>query len=188
MIVPQQHYALDDRFLVKRIAEVVTERVIDLVVETGVNEGKSTTVLCGLARRVVGIDNSSPCIESARARVMASWATNWRLVLGNSPDVIRSLSLAARDPDKILWFLDAHWDDYWPIRDEISALLRGKGVILVHDLKVPGTSWGFDRYEDHDLDYEYLQDVLTGWSPTHRVEYASAVSGSGVGWGFFFPR
>lgn len=38
------------------------------------------------------------------------------------------------------FFLDAHWYDYWPLRDELKIIgdNLSHAIILVHDFKVPG--------------------------------------------------
>jgi len=42
-----------------------------------------------------------------------------------------------------LFFLDAHWRDYWPLPDEIRAVARcySRAVMVVHDFAVPGRPW-----------------------------------------------
>lgn len=45
-------------------------------------------------------------------------------------------------------------------------------MLVMHDARVPGCpTLGVDKYKGQELDYAYLQDVLTDWSPTHVVEY-----------------
>ena len=42
----------------------------------------------------------------------------------------------------------------------------------MHDARVPGCpNLGVDSYGGQELSYEYLQEQLTAWSPTHRLEY-----------------
>ncbi len=42
--------------------------------------------------------------------------------------------------DLPLLFLDAHWQDYWPLLDELKAIQEhySKAVVIVHDFRVPG--------------------------------------------------
>jgi len=185
-MIAQPNFALNDPFLVARLKTIIAEHDIKVVVETGTNEGKSTVAFCDLVDRVIGVDNNPTCVAETDRRLREAGKTNAIVIPGSSPEVIKSIRNGL-PADKTLWFLDAHWQDYWPIRDEIIAIPRARGVIVVHDMKVPGKNFGFDRYRGRDLDYDYLRGVLTLWSLSHRVEYSTEVAGSGVGAGFIFP-
>ena len=154
--------------------------------ETGTNEGKSTVEFCRMVLGVIGIDNNRTCLNETGRRLVESGRTNWLLLAGNSPDVLKEIEPSL--PDETLYFLDAHWQSYWPILDEIRAIRRGSGVIVMHDFRVPlHPEWGCDSYNGHDLDYDYVKDALSEWSPSHRCEYNEEVEGSKRGVAFVFP-
>jgi hypothetical protein len=93
-------------------------------------------------------------------------------------------------PDETLYFLDAHWQEYWPLLDEIKAIRRETGVIVIHDMKVPGRpELGFDSYGGKALAYEYVREALRLWSPGHRITYNDRTDGCSHprGTGFVFP-
>jgi len=162
--------ALDDAVLRRRLAAIIQERGIMTVVETGIDWGGSTRFFAEMVSRVIGIDNDPVRIAALEAELMEDNASKGiYLIFGNSPDMLRELTL---DAAHTLFFLDAHWQAYWPLRDEIAAIPRGQGVLVMHDARVPGyPTLGFDTYNGQELSYEYLRDVLTEWSPSHRVEY-----------------
>lgn len=188
-------HALDDHFLLERMRQVVAERGIEVIVETGIAEGNSALKFCSLAPRYYGIDIDPMRVEQTRQTLTQGGATNdWEILLGNSPDVLRLLvpSLTA---DKTLFFLDAHnfpGNTRWPLPDEVRALPRGQGVMCFHDFHVPGRDFGVDGYTLEDgrhlpFDYDLVRDVLTEWSPTHRLEYMTQASGSYRGAAFVYP-
>ena len=184
MIIQLRNFALDDSFFKRRLSKIISDYSIKTVVETGINEGKSTAVLATMVASVIGVDYDIDCIRSTEKIV--NGMTNVRLLLGNSPDVLQDLVPTL--PDETVFFLDAHWDDYWPLLDEIGKLQPGVGIIILHDVQVPGKNFGFDTYKGTILNYEYVKEALFAWSPTHRIEYNSEADGSYRGIMYIFPN
>ena len=174
MLQPNLPGALEDRFLARKLKEIIKELRISAVVETGVNEGKSTRDFAKMAETVIGIDNDRKCIESAESLLRIQGSSNYELLLGNSPDVLRTL-VSRIDRERTMFFLDAHWESYWPLNDEIRSIPRGRGVIVIHDCLVPGEDLGYDSYGGTLLTYDYISGSLRDWSPRHRIEYNSRV-------------
>lgn len=183
------NYALDDHFLRERLAAVIAEYYIDTVVETGLNDGQSTLAFSRMAPYVIGIDIDPACVDCTRDRLVAAGRDNYRLIVGNSPDILRAIM--PRLPVNTLFFLDAHWDDPTPLLEEIKTIPRGQGVIVFHDFLCPGTDFGWDHVlisgVHLPMDYDLVRPELTAWSPTHRMEYATQVSASKRGWALAFP-
>ena len=67
-------HALDDDFLLERIRQVVQERSIETIVETGIAEGNSALKFCSLAPKYVGIDIDPLRIEQTRQNLTAGGA------------------------------------------------------------------------------------------------------------------
>lgn len=164
--------ALLDRHLRDWLTEIIAARGIQTVVETGIDKAGSTAWFAEMAPQVIAIDNVPDRVTRAAELLPAAGIENVQLVCGNSPDALRGLFERGLDASTTLFLLDAHWQQYWPLRDEIAAIPRGQGVLVMHDAVVPGyPGLGFDEYDGQALDYPYLKDALTAWSPTHRVEY-----------------
>jgi hypothetical protein len=74
------------------------------------------------------------------AHAAARMPRNARLTLASSPDFLRQFLTEERRREVMFFFLDAHWLDYWPLRDELQIVLErvDRSVILVHDFLVPG--------------------------------------------------
>ncbi len=188
---PGPNYALNDPAQRARVAEVIAQMDIELVIETGLNDGGSTVEFCRMARWVIGIDNDQECVEATRARLIAHGLVNFELTVGDSPAVLHQL--APLLSNKTMFFLDAHWGPTSPILDEIAALPRHSGVIVFHDFKVPGYDEGFDSVElpdgtSVDLDYALVAPALDDWSESNAIEYLPPLGGCKRGMAIVYPE
>lgn len=189
-IIQNPNYALDCIEQKTRLVEVIRERGVELVIETGLNEGRSTVDFCKIMQGlfpgrggplVIGIDHDPRCVAMARARLVAEGTTCFDLRCGHSP--IELANLVRFNLPTTMFFLDAHWDGPSPLCDEIAAIPHGRGIIIFHDYKIPGVPfnhWDGVELRDGrvvDLDYDLVREPLTQWSATHRVEHLLPVSG-----------
>jgi predicted O-methyltransferase YrrM len=129
-------YALDDTFLKQKIKEIVAEYNITTIVETGIHEGRSTLELSYMVDKVIGIEFLQEAVDTTKQRLSEHNRTNVDLYTGNSPEILTQI-MDTLDAERCIFFLDAHWWDYWPINDEIRCLSKNKGIIIVHDIIVP---------------------------------------------------
>ena len=194
---PGPNYALDDFNLRDRLVEIIKEHGIQVVVETGLNDGQSTLAFCRMDTKygdkisVIGIDHDPQCIEVTKRRLRTDGVLNYTLYLRHSPDCLKELMEYL--PDETLFFIDAHWDGECPTLDEIRAITPGKGILVFHDFQVPGHEhdFGWDHMIVNGVYYEmneaFIRPALFEWSPTYRIEYAKAVSGSKRGFCFVYP-
>ena len=190
---PGPNYALNDSFLRARLCGTIARRGVRLVVETGLNDGQSTVEFSRMAPKVIGVDWDPECINETARKMQAAGRENYELLCMSSPDAIRTIvaNYFGGFPHT-LFFLDAHWDGPSPVLREIREIPKGKGIIVFHDIKVPGKDFGYDKVEltdgtEVDLDYNFLQDELTAWSPTHRVEYMQQSDGCYRGAAIVYP-
>jgi predicted O-methyltransferase YrrM len=123
-----------------------------IAVETGTYLGTSTPYLAALAERgAITIEISDHFAERARRRFAANHADAQIVqLLGDSVERIRQV-LDGLDPhsDRVLAYLDAHWQDSVPTSAELAALADwgGTWVAVVDDFEVPGDpGYGFDAY------------------------------------------
>lgn len=164
-------YALQDIYLKEKLVEIIEKYNITTIVETGTFEGKSTVEFAQLVPKVYGIELSDKFIKETSVRLKKHNVNNVTLVKANSPEGLKQI-MPELDVDKTLFFLDAHWNTYWPILDEIDSIEKNKGIILIHDFKVPNNDeLGYDSYKNQPLDYDFVKTALDSWCPTHRVEY-----------------
>ncbi len=206
--------ALDDLVMRERLRQIIAERNIKVVVETGIHKGWSTIEFARMCETVIGIDNNVTYIGEAYTNIANAGATNVTLCAGDSPRVLHSLRHLL--PNETLFLFDAHWQSVWPLLDEIKEVRVGTGVIVLHDIEVPDhPELGFDRYGDvllgqqeigidqnghlhmesvykvgQPLNYAYVKDALMAWSPEHVVEYNERSEGTDLprGVAYIFPR
>jgi len=127
---------------------------------------------------VIGIDIDPICVDATRNLLDSLSIVNFDLKCGNSPDVIQQIltEITVLQIKSTLYFLDAHWEGPWPLLDEIDSIPRGKGIIVIHDFKVPDSDFLASEMLMKDgserlLDYSIVKNSLIAWSPKHRIEY-----------------
>jgi hypothetical protein len=69
--------------------------------------------------------------------------------------------------DRCFFYLDAHWGEYWPLRDEIREILKLKrAVIAIDDFVVPRHPfYGFDVYRTNVCGWYYIDDLFESVEP-----------------------
>jgi|GEM_PF-2549671 len=101
-------------------------------------------------------------------RLKPLWATCENIILANksSEAFLRQMIDEGElsDADRCFFYLDAHWNDYWPLRDEITQIRRLKRfVISIDDFMVPGRpEFGYDSYGSRVCNWGYIADLFAG--------------------------
>jgi hypothetical protein len=135
-------------------------------VETGTFLGMTTDFLARTARKR-GAQVYS-CEINDRHYAIASRTVgqlqNVHLYHGNSVDYLRSLSAKLSQALNFV-YLDAHWNDYLPLRDELLILKRWQNtVVMIDDFKVPADErFGWDRYDDErEICLQHIEGSVGG--------------------------
>jgi hypothetical protein len=150
------------------------------VVETGTYRGETTAFL----RKVSGL----PVFSVERNRYFFGIARRRfgddpgvQVVLSDSRHALRSWAGDEQLAGPTLFYLDAHWSEDVPLRDELSIIHQGwtDWVAIVDDFKVPDDpGYGYDQYREVSLELDYLR--LDRLAPI-RVFWPSARSESETG-------
>ena len=120
-------------------------------VETGTFLGMTTDFLARTARErgahVYSCEINDRHFEIASRTV--GMKQNVQLYHGNSVDFLRSLSSTLSGALNFV-YLDAHWNEYLPLRDELLILKKWQNtVVMIDDFKVPSDErFGWDKYDD----------------------------------------
>jgi hypothetical protein len=89
-----------------------------------------------------------------------------RVLRGDSRAALKRLRYAEDFPSShVLFYLDAHWEEDLPLREEVALITRAwiDSVIVIDDFKVPDDSgYAFDTYGDRELSVEYLGEEAIG--------------------------
>jgi len=116
---------------------------------------------------------------------------NIHLYQSSSEKFLESFSASQQSSrgNQYLFFLDAHWGSYWPLRDEIKMIRTlNQYLIVIDDFFVPGKSnpssphgaFGFDVYQGRILNWNYIGDVFA--DTRARVFYPRRPNRDGRGW------
>ena len=139
-------------------------------VETGTYDGETSLAMSLLFDKVFTCD-----VIDWKRKPELYFADNLVYETKNSPDFLRAHLPEIRGQS--LFFLDAHWGAYWPLRDEMAIIFKEceKPVIVIDDFDA-GNGLCFDQYEDRKLDLNYIAEsvladckfCLNPWSYRNR--------------------
>jgi hypothetical protein len=137
------------------------------IVETGTHRGSTTAFLRRTSRAVVHTTEVAPRLQGyCHARFL--FDPRVRVHACDSRKLLADLlPRLARDSSPVFFYLDAHWQEDLPLREECALILRHRvpAVIMIDDFEVPGDpGYGCDDYgANRRLCLDYLSP-LTGWS------------------------
>jgi predicted O-methyltransferase YrrM len=133
----------------------------NVAIETGTFEGFTTRFFTLNFDEVHTIEISEENYK--KGEKLLEDCSNVHRYLGNSPDVLKQILPPLKD-QRIFCYLDAHWNEYWPLLDEIKEIGKthhDNCIIVIDDVKVPGRSdIPFDSYNNQPCSYEYVKNQL----------------------------
>ena len=167
-----------------QIIDLVKFYNINCIVETGTHMGDTTERLAlmfpDIEVHTVEIDQTSYYKASARL----SSFKNVRCHLGSSDKVLETLIPTLLNK-KIFFYLDAHWWEYWPLKNEllvISKYLYNNSIIIVDDISIPNVlppgMYGYydiTNAKNVDLTYENIKDDVDKCFETYITYYNKAI-------------
>lgn len=182
---------LNDHVADQRFRELVQQHQVQTVVETGTCAAQGTLAMSQYVPLVVSSEIVRTSWETS-CRIVGQSGYPWQwlqhdymrcfhgpngwivLAMGDSPAVIRDvLQPGAGLARPILFFLDAHWLGVWPLQEELKAIAEANvpdSLIVIHDFKSPGTNFGYDYYNGHDLDLAYVTEPLLKINPRYKLD------------------
>jgi hypothetical protein len=162
--------AIVDPSLVLIIKKLQTDFQLKNFVETGTYDGETTIAMSLLFDRVFTCD-----VKDWKRRIDFYYARNVLYETKNSPEFLRAHLPEIRKQS--LFYLDAHWGAYWPLRDELGIVFSQceNPVILIDDFDA-GNGLFFDQYGTQKLDFGYIAQsippnykfCLNPWSNRNR--------------------
>ena len=152
--------------------------------ETGTYKGESAKIVSQYFQKVITIENNHDNYKDAVYNLKD--VINCKPYFGNSPEIMNIV--LEEYSNNTFFFLDAHWDEYWPILDELKIIKNKKikPVIAIHDFFVPDENkqakFGFDSYNNQPLDINYIKNALNEiYDGIFKVKYSStSETNSGV--------
>lgn len=134
---------------------------INTAIETGTYKGHTSMFLSYLFNSVHTTEiNQSEYNDTYKILKNCS---NITCHLGSSDKVFQHL-LPSLKGERLFFYLDAHWNDFWPLLDEIREIGKthfNNCIIMIDDFKVPNRpDIEFDKYGNHECSMEYIQNEL----------------------------
>lgn len=147
--------------LIPFFAKLKREHNTNIAIETGTFMGSTTAALSLLFDQVHTIELKKDTFVQACTRLKNF--SNVHCHLGSSEQVLDQL-LPTLDTQRVLFYLDAHWEEYWPLLaelEEIAETHKDHCILVIDDFKVPGRpEIGYDAYGSHECSYEYIKNTL----------------------------
>lgn len=185
-----------DTFAREKINQIIIDKDIQTVIETGTYLGSTTRVFSEWVNEVHTIE-SSP-ISFAKAKETLNNYNNIWMYLGSSPEVLDDILPKIKYRDRIkgvslLCFLDAHWGQYLPLLDELAVIAKHEikpKCIIIHDFFNPNhPELGYDTYNDKALEWSYIEAAITKiYGENYVKEYNSEATGAMRGIVYIYPK
>jgi len=148
----------------RRVEEIIAKWKINYVVETGTFCGYTTAFFAERVKHVYTVEiTPEKWRMHGTAQQLLTGYENIEMYEGNSPEFLPVIfkEIAAIEP--ILFYLDAHGYDYWPLMDELGIIAEQIGpraIIIIDDIKVPGKDYGYDTYKGVENSLELIEPHL----------------------------
>lgn len=144
------------------VSNLIKTLQIDCVVETGTYLGQTTRFFASQVRRVDTIENSVLYYTTTHF----DDCPNVTMHFGSSSDKLLPVLESLNPKSNVLLYLDAHWEENWPLLDELRAVqmspFTGRSVIMIDDFKIDSRpDIPYDSYKGQDLDINYVHDALS---------------------------
>lgn len=141
--------------------QVQKDLKIATAIETGTWKAHTTKFFAFVFNHVDTIEIQPSVFQKAISNL--SQFSNIQCHLGSS-EVVLSQILPSYADQPLLFYLDAHWLEKWPLLDELDAISRthrDNCVIVIDDFKVPGRSeFPYDAYANHECSFEHVKEKL----------------------------
>ena len=143
------------------VSKIISDMKLNYCVETGTLHGWTTAFFAERMKKVYSIEKIDETLEKARYHL--DGYDNVELILGDStyhlPRPLKEIPL----DEKVLFYLDAHWHEHWPLFDELDIIgkyIGSRAVIIIDDFKVPNNGYVFDTYKGIENSFENIEPYL----------------------------
>jgi hypothetical protein len=147
--IEQEFLSLKDRFS------------LTTAVETGTNHGDTTVWLAKNFLKTVSCEIDHNLVQECAVKFKQE-NVHVELFYGSSEAVLDYVIPHRGIGHDTIFFLDAHWNSYCPLLDELEAIAKYEllPVIAIHDFMVPGGGLGWDSYNGQDYTFEWIKPKL----------------------------
>lgn len=150
-----------DIYLAEEVRKLIKKYNIKTFVETGTWKGHTTELVSELVHKAFTIEIDE---EYWKESNYLSTIKNVVTCFGSSDIILDELFTDDKVESPVLFYLDAHWKDSWPLLDELKVIAKHKlsdCVIIIHDFYNPiNEELGCDSYKGQRLDWDYVKDYI----------------------------
>lgn len=167
-----------DHYIEAEIKSLVEKFSITHIIETGTYKGRTTAKFAEMCRTLT-LEINPEYFKEAKQNLQNN--PNVLMYLGDS---VKGLTeyLPSCTKESLLFFLDAHWNDYCPLLDELKLIAQNglKPVIVIHDFYVPDRpELGYDSYKGQRFDLEWIKPSLEAiYGEGVFIQYNSKATGA----------
>ena len=173
------------------VRQIIYAAEITQIIETGTFRGTTTEWFAQFGLPVESVETDERFFSFSKARL--SKFRNVKLYLDSSVSFLASRLGSAGSSDRVLFYLDAHWENSLPLRDELQIIFahRANSVIVIDDFHVrDDDGYQYDNYgPDKALTLEYIEKSNL---PAHYAFYPATQSkqetGMRSGWIVLTPN
>lgn len=170
-----------DTFAKDKMKKLIQKNGIKTVIETGTFIGSTTRHFSEWAEKVHTVELNPSNFSQARNNL--SDKQNINFYLGNSSEVLDQILSGINKDELIFCFLDAHWNEYNPLLDELAVIAKHgfRPIIAIHDFKVPHhPELGFDQYGEIVYEWAWIEEAVKKifHGVTFTVEYNFKATGA----------
>lgn len=146
---------------------------IETVVETGTFMGSTTMFFANVPNIEV---HTIDIVEKyyLQAKGVFKNISKVSCHLGSSDQVLAKI-LPNIQKKRVLFYLDAHWNQYWPLLNELKEIAkthRNNCIIVIDDFKVPNRAdIPYDSYGRHECSYSYIKSSLEPIFSDYSMHY-----------------
>ena len=171
----------NDTYAKDKFHEIITTNEIETVIETGTYLGATTKHLAQWTRTVHTIEIKKEHYDKAKNNLKS--IGNIEMHYGNSAEILLNILSNLENKEKVFIFLDAHWQEYNPLLDELRSIKSAglKPIIAIHDFKVEEhPELGYDTYNGQDYEWDWIKEGVEDIYGVdgYTVEYNSKATGA----------
>jgi len=154
--------AFNDQYLLQEIKLLIEKKQITKLIETGTWKGSNADIASKIFNSVDTYEINESFYNEAKENNKHN--KNVNLFFGNSSILLKN-NLSKLD-EKSLFFLDAHWDEFCPLLDELQLIAdtKIKPIIMIHDFYTPdgngNSKFGYDQYKDIIIGFDYVKEKM----------------------------
>lgn len=154
----QQGAFNQDTFIQEEFKKLKEKFGLNIAIETGTCYGYTSEFLSTLFKEVRTVEINEEFLTIAKANRLSA-LKNVKCNLGSSSNLMSNLLKGCGDDTMV--FLDAHWQNHCPLKEELQAIADTgiEPVIAIHDFKVPNRpDLGYDSIGKQPFTFEWLKN------------------------------